>query len=222
MPRKIADLTGKKFGSLTAMYFVEIKTQGNQRKAIWMFNCDCGNSFPYVAGDVRNGNKKCKCSYSEIMRGFDDVDKRIDAKRVVKENGCHEWVGRSRKGGYGVIQHKGKTYSIHRFIYAQTFGEIPEGLHVLHVCDNPRCFNIAHLRLGTHQDNMRDKMEKGRHRLCNGKRLESCFGGVKPKPAQQERKKRVYPEPNHGTDAKYRRGCRCDECRAYKKRIRKR
>jgi hypothetical protein len=41
-------------------------------------------------------------------------------------------------------------------------GAIPDGLFVLHRCDERACCNVDHLFLGTHQDNMDDMHAKGR------------------------------------------------------------
>jgi hypothetical protein len=50
----------------------------------------------------------------------------------------------------------------HRVSWVLTNGPIPDGAQVLHRCDTPACINPAHLFLGDHQANMRDKATKGR------------------------------------------------------------
>jgi hypothetical protein len=82
---------------------------------------------------------------------------------------CHIWTGAlGRKNGYGCfkIREKGnrdnaKQFKAHRLIYELYKGPIGDK-HVLHKCDNPRCVNPDHLFLGTHQDNIRDMVQKGR------------------------------------------------------------
>lgn len=74
---------------------------------------------------------------------------------------CHWWVG-TQRNGYGIIKNKGKIISSHRASYTLYIGPIPEGLFVLHKCDNPPCVNPDHLFLGTCQDNATDKVKKGR------------------------------------------------------------
>jgi hypothetical protein len=68
------------------------------------------------------------------------------------------------KSGYGCLRLCKRTFSAHRVSYHVFKGPIPEGLHVLHECDNRRCVNPEHLFLGTNLDNIRDSVAKGRRK----------------------------------------------------------
>jgi hypothetical protein len=78
--------------------------------------------------------------------------------------GCHEWIGGANDQGYGYAKVDGRMFRVHRLAWALANGPIPDGLLIRHDCDNPRCVNVAHLCLGTHQDNMRDLALRGRAR----------------------------------------------------------
>jgi len=65
-------------------------------------------------------------------------------------------------GGYGQLYVDGKLIKAHRLAWQLENGSIPEGLCVLHHCDNRACCNPAHLFLGTYSDNACDMMNKGR------------------------------------------------------------
>lgn len=64
--------------------------------------------------------------------------------------------------GYRRKRVNGVKRPVHRIEYEKHHGPIPDGMIIMHLCDNPACYNIEHLRLGTHQDNCRDKFAKGR------------------------------------------------------------
>lgn len=77
--------------------------------------------------------------------------------------GCWLWGGSVNHRGYGKIGNY--TSSAHRVIY-QHFNncKLERNIFVLHRCDVPCCVNPDHLFLGTHDDNMKDKVNKGRQR----------------------------------------------------------
>lgn len=75
---------------------------------------------------------------------------------------CILWEGCVNSSGYGQRRIKGKLHYVHRLAYTQTKGEIPEGLDVMHSCDNRRCYNPDHLSVGTRHDNMMDCRRKRR------------------------------------------------------------
>lgn len=71
---------------------------------------------------------------------------------------CVEATGAINNSGY---VHRNNV-GVHRLAWIDANGPIPEGMVVMHTCDNRRCVNVAHLALGTQGDNMRDMAAKGR------------------------------------------------------------
>lgn len=70
---------------------------------------------------------------------------------------CIEFKGYIDRAGYGRI---GKRLA-HRIVAEKHFGSIV-GKVVMHICDNRRCVNPKHLRVGTQKDNVQDMFKKGR------------------------------------------------------------
>jgi hypothetical protein len=94
---------------------------------------------------------------------------RLRDRISIKPSGCWEFQGRKAEFGYGVIDIRylgisgaPSTITTHRLMYLAEHGAIPDGLCVLHRCDNPPCCNPAHLWLGTRMDNNKDARSKGR------------------------------------------------------------
>lgn len=109
-------------------------------------------------------------SHSGLMRGL-SVQQRFD-RQVKKSGGCWLWAAATDKNGYGIfratvagVEHK----RAHRASWALSTGQVlAAGDIICHKCDNPRCVNPEHLFVGTHLDNMRDKIAKGRARVAVG------------------------------------------------------
>ena len=77
-------------------------------------------------------------------------------------SGCWEWIAGKTKDGYGQLRINGVSYYAHRLSFGIANGPIPEGMDVLHTCDNPACIKPVHLFLGTQSDNVKDAAKKGR------------------------------------------------------------
>jgi len=61
----------------------------------------------------------------------------------------------------------GKQVAAHRLVWEMAHGPIPEGLQVLHTCDNRPCIRTSHFFLGTNMDNVQDKVRKNRQSRVN-------------------------------------------------------
>ena len=96
--------------------------------------------------------------------------------RVIKlpgRNACWLWIGprgKRRNKNYGYCTLIKGQIQAHRVAHILFKGLIPEGLQVLHSCDNPPCVRPKHLRAGTAQDNVDDREKRGRARHYSGEK----------------------------------------------------
>ena len=113
------------------------------------------------------------------------------------ENECWPWNGYKNEDGYGRVQINEYSYYAHRVIYSLAFPNVIEWKapsrteevgFLLHKCDNPCCCNPSHLFVGTHADNMADKVAKGRSPDFSGGKGPRCKLTIEQ--AQEIREKR--------------------------------
>jgi len=110
---------------------------------------------------VRDGSRPWRNRYLPLeTRLWGRVEKR--------DGGCWPFIGKRTRAGYGQIKAFGKATFAHRVAYVLVKGPIPDGLVVMHACDNPPCCNPDHLSVGTYSDNAVDARNKGRLRPVCG------------------------------------------------------
>jgi len=105
------------------------------------------------------------------------------------ENGCLLWTRSKTHNGYAQVRWDDTMRTGHRVAYELTFGAIPEGLQVDHLCRVRHCVNPDHLELVTHQENIRrgasnwneatgGKCKRG-HDITNPDNVYTAPGGTK-------------------------------------------
>lgn len=97
-----------------------------------------------------------------MARPRSDVYKRFKDKVKIVDSGCHEWQSTIKRDGYGQFHHDGRAQRAHKVSYELFKGEVPSGVVIMHTCDNKKCVNPDHLKLGTTRDNIADMDAKKR------------------------------------------------------------
>jgi hypothetical protein len=88
---------------------------------------------------------------------------RLLGRREVSAAGCWEWQGSHDQRGYGTVRLNGVMWRVHRLAAVRWLGLDPSSnLIVAHECDNPACFNPAHLRVTSQWENVHDSFDRGR------------------------------------------------------------
>lgn len=119
--------------------------------------CGCGSELPKA---------KYPSAQSIYINGHNNRRNVADRfwSRVAKGgiDDCWNWIAGIGTHGYGRMSVDGCPESSHRISWQLNNGPIPQGLHVLHRCDNRICCNPNHLFLGTNLDNINDMVSKNR------------------------------------------------------------
>ena len=122
------------------------------------FSCGYEKAYKMFGG---TGPLKKACGWLDWKSAetAEDYIKLYESKGLTKED-CLEWLSLDSKQEYGVIQKDNKQYKIHRLIWELYNNQtIPFEHVIMHVCNNKKCFNIHHLKLGTVAENTKAAIE---------------------------------------------------------------
>lgn len=139
---------------------------------------------------------------------------RLLSRSVRTLDGCLEWQGAKVRGyGYITIRARGRVMKVHRLAYELWVGPLLDNMVIMHICDNPPCFEPAHLRQGATHQNVMDAFEKGRRQAPPAFLAANPFRGKTHCPQGHE-----YNEIN---TYHYKGGRKCRPCHAARERRRR-
>lgn len=99
----------------------------------------------------------------EVERFWAKVDKKSAPIKNKRLGRCWLWIGAKDRNGYGVVRIGGKNYSAHRLSWEWANNQkIPDGMVLIHLCDEPSCVKPSHLTIGTQINNIEDRVKKNR------------------------------------------------------------
>lgn len=94
------------------------------------------------------------------------IDRVMDRTAIDETTGCWNYNGYTTPKGYGLFclrqDGRKKQLLVHRLVWEHFNGPVPDGMFMLHKCDNPNCCNPDHLYPGTHAENMADACNRNR------------------------------------------------------------
>lgn len=133
-------------------------------------NCDKLARFCSFQCKIQ-GKFRTRTKNSELTKEEDfERLKKYYEKYVIKQDGCWDWKGITEHTGYAKLGIR-PPIKAHRASWIIHKGEIPKGLVVCHSCDNRKCTNPNHLWIGTHKENIQDRIKKGRCNTPKGTQL---------------------------------------------------
>lgn len=124
----------------------------------------CGSAFRVDPSQIKYG-RGIYCSVTCQGAGRRSGAEGRFWSRVDRSGGpsaCWPFMGCRDSQGYGKLVIAGTGWLAHRYASTLADGPIPEGIQVLHHCDNPPCCNPAHHFRGSNNDNVADREAKGR------------------------------------------------------------
>ena len=162
------DLTGQKFGRLTA---VEFSHKNKSRKTYWLWQCDCGNIIVARTDCVKNGStQSCGCLKKEQdEKNLNRKGSKPKCPDIGKLDDCviyHRWRGMKRRcynpnfsqyssyGGRGITicdDWLMNFYSFYQWCIENDFSEEKD----IHRIDNNKGYSPENCLLLDHEEHMK-------------------------------------------------------------------